>query len=261
MATTNPPGKHVAWPRFLLTVSERVYRSFYPDARLSGTLLFYEAVRREVRAGMRVLNLGAGPGDQPQSTAFAIRDVRGHGWTVYGCDPDPAVLTNAQIDEARRMDPADVIPYEDAFFDLVFCDYVLEHVAKPTTFLFEVHRVLKPGGALHFRTPNLYHYVSLAARCLPHAVHIAASNRARRLATDAHEPYPTFHRLNTRRRLRRLSTAAGFRETSLVMIEAEPSYLMFNTFAFLTGVAYERMVNRFTVLQGIRANIVGRMVK
>jgi hypothetical protein len=46
-----------------------------------------------------------------------------------------------------------------------------------------------------------------------------------------------------------------------LMVEAEPSYLMFNTLAFLMGVAYERAVNRAEWLQGLRANIFGSLVK
>jgi hypothetical protein len=87
------------------------------------------------------------------------------------------------------------------------------------------------------------------------------ANKARGLGTDAHEPYPTFHRMNTRRVLQRLARRAGFSEVELVMFEGEPSYLMFNSIAFLAGVAYERAVNSTPLLEGLRANIVGKAVK
>ncbi len=244
-----------------MSVSERVYRRFYPDLRRSGTLFFYQRLRQVLGPGKRILNLGAGSGDEPGSEVFSVRDLRGGGWIVCGCDPDPAVLGNRQLDEAKLMAPGGAIPYEDASFDLVFSDYVLEHVADPETFVAEVHRVLKPGGTFQFRTPNLYHYVSLAARLLPNRMHALTTNRARNLTQGAREPYPTFHRMNTRRALRRLSARAGFLNTDLVMIEAEPSYLVFNTATFLAGVAYEHLVNRYPVLEGIKANIIGRIVK
>jgi hypothetical protein len=96
---------------------------------------------------------------------------------------------------------------------------------------------------------------------MPQWVHERVANKARGLGTDAHEPYPTYHRMNTRRVLQRLARRAGFSEVELVMFEGEPSYLMFNSIAFLAGVAYERMVNGFGFLEGIRSNIIGTLVK
>ena len=42
----------------------------------------------------------------------------------------------------------DKIPYRNGFFDLVICNQVLEHVDDLDGVLDEIHRVLKPGGAL-----------------------------------------------------------------------------------------------------------------
>lgn len=54
---------------------------------------------------------------------------------------------------------------------------------------------------------------------------------------------------------------AGFREVDLIFREACPNYLTFSMPSFLLGVAYERLVNRFDFLKGIRCNIIGRFVK
>lgn len=40
------------------------------------------------------------------------------------------------------------LPFEDSRFDIVYCRYVLEHVADPPQVLREMHRVLKPGGKM-----------------------------------------------------------------------------------------------------------------
>jgi SAM-dependent methyltransferase len=244
-----------------VTVSSRTFNRFYPDTSRSGTVFFYELLRRELVPGCRALNLGAGPGDPPSSEVFQVRNLRDERWHVAGCDPDPAVLANPQLDQSRVSGEDGTIPYGDEAFDLVWCDYVLEHVEEPRSFMKEVYRVMKPGGRFLFRTPNLWHYVSLAASLLPHSVHSRTANRARGLGEGAHEPYPTFHRLNRRRALRRVAAGAGFSEMEFFMIEGEPSYLVFSTPAFLAGVAYERIVNSSSLLQGIRANIVGRMTK
>jgi hypothetical protein len=49
----------------------------------------------------------------------------------------------------------------------------------------------------------------------------------------------------------------GFIEQELVMVEPEPSYLMFSVPSFLMGVTYERLVNGVNSLAGFRACIFG----
>lgn len=41
---------------------------------------------------------------------------------------------------------SEVIPFEDGYFDVVFCTNVLDHVEDPDKTVAEVLRVLKPGG-------------------------------------------------------------------------------------------------------------------
>jgi SAM-dependent methyltransferase len=49
--------------------------------------------------------------------------------------------------------PLHKIPVDDGFFDAVFCNAVLEHVANPTEIVEEFYRVLKPGGILYLCIP------------------------------------------------------------------------------------------------------------
>jgi 2-polyprenyl-3-methyl-5-hydroxy-6-metoxy-1,4-benzoquinol methylase len=140
-------------------------------------------------------------------------------------------------------------------------DYVLEHVEHPMQLFTEVCRVLRPGGNYFFRTPNIYHYVTLISLITPHWLHVLIANRVRRLGPDAHEPWPTWYRINSRNAIRNLAQASGFTTVELRMVEAEPSYLQFAALPFLLGTAYERAVNSTDALAGFRANIFGKLVK
>jgi len=230
----------------------RLFRRFYSD-KWDGTAAFYRWVREYVGPSTRLLNLGAGP-----ATGNPLAAFRGEVERVVGADLDPAVLENEELDEAHVTDGKS-LPFPDESFDVVLSVYVLEHVEHPKDFLREVLRVLKPGGCFFFRTPNRLHYVSLVAQATPHWFHTLVANRVRGLPSDAHEPYPTYHRLNTRRAIRTAARQAGFAHSELRMFEADPSYLMFHAVPFALGLAYERMANSSDRLAPLRANIFGRL--
>ncbi len=236
-------------------VSPNWIERFYPDGFRNGTAAFYGWLRAHCSPQTVLLNLGAGP-----ATGEAARNLRGEVQRVVGADIESAVLVNDEVDEAHVVDGV-ALPFANDSFDLVLSDYVLEHVADPDSFLREVRRVVKPGGSFFFRTPNKRHYVPLIARLTPHRIHLLVANRVRGHPEDAHDPWPTYYRLNSARRIESMATRVGFRAAELRLWEAEPSYLMFHVVPFLFGVGYERLVNRFDALSWLRGTIFGRLVK
>jgi glycosyltransferase involved in cell wall biosynthesis/SAM-dependent methyltransferase len=96
----------------------------------------------------------------------ALRFKLGYGY-VRGCYYGPAGKTDhhkitSETGEAFECDvdlfdaEKDAFPYEDASFDTVLCCELLEHLtADPMHMMSEIHRVLKPGGALVLSTPNV----------------------------------------------------------------------------------------------------------
>lgn len=56
------------------------------------------------------------------------------------------------------------LPFEDASFDVVLSDNVIDHAERPQAIVDEMVRVLKPGGLLYF-TVNIHHrFYDLASR-------------------------------------------------------------------------------------------------
>lgn len=45
------------------------------------------------------------------------------------------------------------IPYPDAYFDLIICNHVLEHIPRDNQAMKELHRVLKPSGTAILQVP------------------------------------------------------------------------------------------------------------
>lgn len=235
-------------------MSPELLKRFYPDARCDGTEAFYGWVDEALTPQSHLLNLGAGP-----PTLQKRRILRGRVARVVGADVDPLVLQNPEVDESHLV-VGGRLPFGDATFDVAVSDFVFEHVEAPGPFLAEARRVLRPGGSLFFRTPNRAGYVATIARLTPHWFHRAVANRARGLPEGTHDPWPTFYRMNRRRELEPLARGAGFARLDLRYFEPEPSYLMFNSAAFMLGVAFERVVSRHDAFRAIRTSLMGRLV-
>jgi SAM-dependent methyltransferase len=244
---------------------KRWFDRFYNDRPgwVDGTTTFHrmaaaaiDALRKPARrdARLRILEIGSGPAN-PTS-----RFLAGLG-ELHGIDPDPLVRANDALTSATQLGEDGVYPFESGRFDACVSDYVVEHVADPVAHLVEVERVLVPGGLYLFRTPNRWHPISLISAATPHWFHRLVANRLRGLADEAHDPYPTLYRMNTRASIARAAAAAGLAIRELRMIEPDPSYGRSSRVLFLAFAGYERLVNSTDWLAGIRINILAVLEK
>ncbi|HUY24986.1 MAG TPA: hypothetical protein VMV09_06755 [Candidatus Saccharimonadales bacterium] len=65
--------------------------------------------------------------------------------------------------------------------------------------------------------------------------------------------------MNTPARIRAAAKLARFDSVQVRLIEPDPGYMRFNPAAFMAGVGYERIVNRFPRLAGYRLILLARM--
>jgi SAM-dependent methyltransferase len=220
-------------------------RQLYPDQERGwDNQRFAGYVRARLAPAHVVLDFGAGRGIHP------ALDFRGEVAKVVGVDPDPAVLSNDFLDEAKVMHASGEIPYPGASFDLAFCNNVLEHLEDPVRSLLEVRRVLKPGGWFLAKAPNRLHYVALAARVTPQWFH-EWINHLR--GTSAEDLFPTVYRCNTPERVRRVASTANLRIVDVQLWEGRPEYLRISVPTYLLGAIYERLVNATPRLARLRA--------
>jgi SAM-dependent methyltransferase len=239
-----------------VTWQDSYFQRFYfsrPDF-CDGTREFWGLCGEWIRKGSRILEIGPGPCNPTTQFLSGLGEL-------HGADVDAAAVRNAALVSAAVLGPTGHLPFEDGSFDACVSNYVLEHVAEPAAHFAEVARVLRPGGRYVFRTPNAYHYVSVAARFSPHWVHDLVANRLRGLPAGAHDPYPTFYRANTARVVERLAAGAGLDVAVLRMTEKEPFYGKASRALFLAFMGYERLVNRFDALAPFRANILAVLTK
>ncbi|MGK3966542.1 methyltransferase domain-containing protein [Sorangium sp. So ce118] len=109
-----------------------------------------------------VLEVGSGLGILTSEVAARVPDGM-----IFGLERSNEQLEYAlqQLDLASgNMLPhlqfvqgdAHALPFSDMSFDVVYCRYVLEHVASPLRVLQEMHRVLRPGGKVFLQEGNIY---------------------------------------------------------------------------------------------------------
>lgn len=102
--------------------------------------------------GVRLLDVGAGQG----ALSARLRDA---GYAVSACDLFPEMFRIPGI-ECLGVDANGRLPYPDASFDLAIAVEVVEHLEGHRSFYTEVRRILKPGGAFVFTTPNISSFKS-----------------------------------------------------------------------------------------------------
>jgi SAM-dependent methyltransferase len=76
----------------------------------------------------------------------------------YVVDGNPAYLAQAKelgLNTLHHDIEHEDLPYENGFFDAVFCGEIIEHMWDTDRFLEQIERVLAPGGCLVLTTPNL----------------------------------------------------------------------------------------------------------
>jgi SAM-dependent methyltransferase len=106
----------------------------------------------EVQPGDRVLEIGFGPGVTMQRLAMLVGDG-----AVAGIDTSAVMMAQARRRNARaiqagrvdlRQGSVERLPFADAQFDRALAANSFHHWPNPTANLWEVMRVLKPGGRL-----------------------------------------------------------------------------------------------------------------
>jgi SAM-dependent methyltransferase len=110
-----------------------------------------------LRPGMRVLDVGCGPG----SITLGLAEVVAPG-AVVGIDLQPAQVEQARAEAATRgvtnvsYEVADLytLPFPDGAFDAAFAHTVLIGLREPLRALAELRRVLRPGGVMGVRDPD-----------------------------------------------------------------------------------------------------------
>lgn len=107
-----------------------------------------------LKPGLRVLDVGCGPGTISVGLSKAVEPGELHGIDMEPSQIDMAraVASSSGCENAKfSVADATSLPFEDEFFDVAHCHDVLMHIPNTQAALAEMKRVLKTGGILACR--------------------------------------------------------------------------------------------------------------
>jgi SAM-dependent methyltransferase len=133
---------------------------------------------------------------------------------LVGVDVDvPAGLENRWLDRFEACDLCGSLPFEDASFDVVYANFVVEHLSAPQRAFAEWRRVLAPDGALVLLTSNRANPAIRLAQAVPQRMRVAVKHGLARV--EERDVFPAVYRANTVWRLERMLGQAGFARIDL----------------------------------------------
>lgn len=230
-----------------------VYRQAHPGWR-PATELFAAWVRSELAPESKVLDLGCGRGGLVEQLAHPLEQV-------IGLDPDIVSLQEhrlAHIDSplARINGLSEQLPFVAHSFDLAYASWVLEHMAQPALDFQELARVLKPGAAFVFITPNKRHPLIGLNRVANRIGGLQDRLVAGLYGRAAADTYPAHYLANSPDQINGLARAAGMVLEKYIAVP-DPTYLAFQPMLVrLTGwlearLAPDRAIHLVGVLRRI----------
>ena len=122
----------------------------------SMTLLVGSIIQQAVARRVLALKLGAGAAilDAPCGAGWLVLQLQDAGFAAQGADIDATAAMH--LGNAFRVaDLTKPLPWPDASFDAVLSVEGIEHLENPFAYLRELHRLLKPDGAVVLTTPNV----------------------------------------------------------------------------------------------------------
>jgi ubiquinone/menaquinone biosynthesis C-methylase UbiE len=142
---TRSPGHDQSDWRSFDGVADAYARLFAPQL---GTVAEDLVKLLDAQPGQRVLDIGTGTGVGARAAALAV----GPKGIAAGVDPSIGMLRVARLEGGAFYAAADSIdlPFRDGTFDHVMGNFVVAFFGNFQTAMFDVMRVLRPGGRLAF---------------------------------------------------------------------------------------------------------------
>jgi SAM-dependent methyltransferase len=191
-------------------VVQRTRQRLVPGLR-NANWTYRTILDRHVTPSTRWLDLGCGHQLLPTWMHDGLEQARllsDRCRVLVGIDYTAASVVAHQTLRHRLVGDIQRLPFADASFDLISANMVVEHVDDPAALLAQIRRVLAPGGAFLFHTPNRLFYQILLTMWVPPAVRKKAASLIE--GREEADVFPTRYRMNSTRAIGALARQHGF---------------------------------------------------
>ena len=163
-----------------------------------------------LRPGAVVLDAGCG-------RTTRLRFYRDRIERLVGVDADePAGRENPSVDEFVPANLDEPLPFDDASFDLVYANFVVEHLVDPAAAFGDWRRLLRPDGRVVIVTSNRASPAMALGARLPSSVRLGIKRRGAGAAEQ--DVYPTRYRANTPAALALAIEAGGLEPIAVELV-------------------------------------------
>jgi SAM-dependent methyltransferase len=122
-----------------------------------------ESLLEPARGEVSLIDLGCDDGSLTVRLAERVRAAAVHGVEIV---EDRARIAEERGVSVTRADLNAPLPLDDATFDVVCSNQVIEHLRDTDLFVGEIHRILRPGGYAVVSTENLASWHNIASLVL-----------------------------------------------------------------------------------------------
>lgn len=127
---------------------------------------------------------------------------------IHGADIDEYALKNRDVDELFICDAAKM-PFEDGSYDVVYSQFLLEHVKDSQKTVDSITRVTAPGGLVALIIPNPTSPASTVAKITPYSFHVFFKRVIQKYDNASKSTFPTFFAFKSIKNLKAQMDKAG----------------------------------------------------
>ena len=133
-----------------------------------------------------VLDIGCG---RKSDIGRYLKEHNSHA-LIHGADLDEYSLENTDVDELFICDAADM-PFKDGSYDVIFSQFLLEHVLDSQKTIDSIARVTAPGGLATLIVPNPTSPASTVAKLTPYSFHLFFKREIQKYDNVNEDTFPT----------------------------------------------------------------------
>lgn len=133
------------------------------------------------------------------------------------------------------------LPFEDETFDVVICQWVIEHLENPKLVYKEFDRVLKKNGHMILVTNSIYNPMMLISKILP--LKLRDSMKEKIFPDEIDEDtFPTYYNCNSKRAFEKALTELGYTRV-FSGYSNDISIFLFSKILFMLVVLFDKVTD------------------